>query len=97
MPSPVLWYVNVFVRDLACAVAFYRDVLGLKLRFADEQHGYASFDTGAVGIGLARIDPHDAAQAPLVGRHTGVGLGVRDLVSAHAELEAKGVRFTMPP
>lgn len=92
-----LWYVNVFVRDLARAVAFFRDTIGLPLRFQDEEHGYASFTPKGVPLGVARVDPNAAESESLVGRHTGIGFGVADLAAAHADLVAKGVRFTMPP
>jgi predicted enzyme related to lactoylglutathione lyase len=95
--SPRIWYVNVFVSDLARAVAFYRDELGLPLRFQDEKYGYASFANAGVGLGIARVDAGDPGSASLLGRHTGVAFGVPDLDAAHRELEAKGVRFTMPP
>jgi predicted enzyme related to lactoylglutathione lyase len=101
MEGPVheleLWYVNVFVSDLARAVAFYGDTLGLPLRFQDERFGYASFEPKGVRLGIARVDPVAPESASLLGRHTGVGLGVRDLRATHAALAAKGVRFTMPP
>lgn len=97
METPKLWYVNVFVTDLARSVEFYQKTLGLTLQFSDEKFGYASVDAGPVRIGLAQIDSKDAKQRALVGRQSGVGFGVRDLVVAHAELKAKGVVFTMEP
>ncbi len=97
MPTPKLWYVNVFVSDLARAVAFYRDVLGLPLQLHEEAHGYASFAPEGIRLGLARVAPGEPESAALVGRHTGVGFGVPDLDAAHRELVAKGVRFTMAP
>ena len=97
MKGPRLWYVNVFVHDLPRAVAFYRDVLGLPLQFEHAEFGYASFAPEGVRLGLARVDPGAPESASLVGRHTGVGLGVPDLVAAHDALNAKGVHFTMPP
>lgn len=97
MSGPRLWYVNVFVSDLARAVAFYRDVLGLPLQMEHAEFGYASFAPEGGRLGLARVDPGAPEAASLVGRHTGVGLGVADLDRAHRELAAKGVRFPMPP
>jgi predicted enzyme related to lactoylglutathione lyase len=97
MPTPRIWYVNVFVRDLGRAVAFYRDTLGLPLQFEDEKFGYASFAPEGVRFGVARVDPSAPGSAALVGRQTGVGFGVPDLDAAHRELEAKGVRFPMAP
>ncbi len=97
MQEPRIWYVNVFVSDLGRAIEFYGSTLGLALRHADREHGYASFDAGPVGLGLAQVRA-DSAEAPgLVGRHTGVGLGVADLAKAYEELRRRGVRFTMPP
>jgi predicted enzyme related to lactoylglutathione lyase len=97
MTPPRLWYVNVFVSDLARSVAFFRDQLGLPLAHEAEQHGYASFAPPGVRLGLARVAP-DSPEAPsLVGRHTGVGFGVPDLREAHGRLAAQGVRFPMPP
>src|SRR5436309_9108737 len=92
-----VWYVNIFVRDFDRAVDFYQRALGLPLKFRHDEFGYASFETGAAGLALARIDPNDATQTQLVGRHTGVGLGVPDIQAAYKELTGKGVKFTMPP
>lgn len=97
MQSPQLWYVNIFTTDLERAVGFYRDTLGLPLQFSDDAFGYASFEAGPVRLGVARIDPSAAESASLVGRHTGVGFGVRNLDETHQQLAAKRVRFTMPP
>jgi predicted enzyme related to lactoylglutathione lyase len=95
--EPRLWYVNVFVSDFERAVGFFQETLGLALQFADEKFGYASFAPGGVRFGVARVDADSPEQRALVGRQTGVGFGVPDLQAAHAELEAKGVRFTMAP
>lgn len=87
-------YVNVFVRDLARAIEFYRDRLGLDLEFASNEHGYASLSAGGVRLGLAVPGPD---QLELAGRHTGVGLEVDDLSAEHRRLLELGVEFTMPP
>jgi predicted enzyme related to lactoylglutathione lyase len=97
MPKLRLWYVNLFVRDLDRAVEFYQQKLGLPLRFRHDEFGYAAFATEGAGLSLARVDPAAVDAGELVGRHTGVGLGVPDIHSAHAELAARGVEFTMPP
>lgn len=87
-------YVNVFVRDLDRAVAFYQGTLGIDLQHASPEHGYAALSAGGVRLGLAVPGPADAE---LIGRHTGVGLTVVDLEAEHTRLTALGVRFTMPP
>jgi predicted enzyme related to lactoylglutathione lyase len=94
--TPRLWYVNVFVSDFDQAVDFYETKLGLPLKFRDEEFGYASFGTEGAGLALARVGPEDGAEQ-LVGRQTGVGLGVRDLKAAYEEMRSSGVEFTMPP
>lgn len=43
-------YVILYVKDLAAAVAYYRDVVGFDFRFS--QSGYAEFSTGATRFGL---------------------------------------------
>ncbi len=90
-------YVNVYVTDLTRSVAFYEKTLGLKVQFCDQKFGYASVAGGPIRMGLAQVDPKDGQGRALVGRHTGVGFGTRDLEAAHAQLAAKGVAFPMKP
>ena len=47
--------------------------------------------------GRSRVRHPRTDDANLVGRHTGVGFGVKDLTAAHRYLAAKGVDFWMPP
>ena len=89
-PEMRVAYVNVAVSDLDRAVAFFRDRVGLALKFSDADFGYAEFDTPGAGFAVAR-DPERA------GRHTGVGFAVEDLDVAHARLTESGVEFTRPP
>jgi catechol 2,3-dioxygenase-like lactoylglutathione lyase family enzyme len=92
-----VWYVNVFVSDLARSVAFFERKLGLSIVHGDPSHGYVGLSAGSIGIGLAEVSPDAPESAALLGRHTGIGFGVEDLVAEHARLEAAGVPFTMPP
>ena len=87
-----LSYVNVEVSNLDRSVAFFRDAVGLPLKFADGQFGYASFETPGAGFALAQ-----SPEGSVVGRHTGIGFMVEDLDAAHEELVAAGVDFTRPP
>lgn len=92
MTGLALGYVNLGVRDFARAVAFYRDTLGLSLKFADEAFKYAAFDAGTISfavVGSEAVRDSD--------HHTGIGFCVADVDAAHIALAAKGVRFTMPP
>lgn len=87
-------YVNVFVSDLPRALAFYRDVLGLECRGADEASGFATFAAGPVDLGLAEVGPE---QGELLERHSGVGFVVPDLEAEHRRLAEAGVVFPMLP
>lgn len=84
-----LTYVIKFVADMDRAVKFYRDMLELSLKF--ESPGWSEFATGETRLAL-----HPASAKNPAG---GVELGftVADVEKFHAEMIAKGVRFTMPP
>ena len=92
MPAISVAYVNVAVSDLQRAVAFFRDVIGLPLRFMDADFGYAAFNTGGASFAVVQ-----AQEGDVVGRHTGVGFMSENLDADHAELAGKGVEFTRPP
>ncbi|HEY5682033.1 MAG TPA: VOC family protein [Pseudomonadales bacterium] len=96
MPDLAIGYVNVFVSDFDTALAFYRDKLGLEVAMADEEFGYASFDTKGVGFAIAAVG-QDAEPAFAPGRHTGIGWGVESLDDAYETLRSTGVEFTAPP
>jgi catechol 2,3-dioxygenase-like lactoylglutathione lyase family enzyme len=95
------------VRLLACdfekVVAFYRDTLGLAIRFT-EPGVYAEFDTGAALLAvllrdmmaeaLNEVSPHDQAH-PL--QRPVVILSVEDVDAVHVTLRERGVEFLMPP
>lgn len=87
-----VWYATVFVKDFPRALAFYRDTLGLPLRFADESYGHASFATEGALFSLQKDD-----RAEFSGRHTGIGFGTKDLDAEYERLKSKGVRFTQSP
>ena len=89
-----LWYATVFVKDFPRALAFYRDTLGLPLRFADEAYGHASFASEGALFSLQRVE---GDQTSFSGRHTGIGFGTKDLDAEYARLKSLGVRFTQPP
>ena len=85
-------YVNLFVSDIDRAVEFYTSILGFELGFSDAEHGYASISAGSIQLGLAV-----GGSPELIGRHTGIGLGVDDLEAEHERLEKLGVVFESPP
>ena len=81
-------FVDVPVRDLERAVAFYRDVLELP----QNPHEPSEVETG--NVTLAIWEPEDqGVEFPASGAH-GIALRVADVAAARAELEAKGVEFS---
>ncbi len=82
-------YVIKFVADMDRAVKFYRDVLGLPLKF--QSPGWSEFLTGDTTLAL---HPSSAKNPPGA---VELGFGVADIEKFHQELTAKGVHFTMPP
>ena len=83
-----LTYAIKFVADMDRAVAFYRDELGLPLKFSSP--GWSEFDTGETKLAL---HPASAANPP---GSVELGLSVPDLEQFYA-MKARSVRFTMPP
>jgi lactoylglutathione lyase len=90
-------YAIVFVSDMKRSVAFYRDVIGLPLRF--ESPGWTEFATEGATLAL------HAADAPAVaahdGRHAGgqcrPGLSVADLDAFHQRMMSHDVRCVQAP
>lgn len=89
MQETQLKYVIKFVADIEKAVKFYRDVLGLKLKF--ESPGWSEFATGETTLAL-----HPASNKNPAGK-VELGFTVLDLETFYQEMSAKGVVFSMPP
>jgi lactoylglutathione lyase len=92
-------YVMVNVSDMGRSVAFYRDTLGLRLRF--ESPGWSEFETGATTLALHagnRAAGSDvASQAGPSAGTCSLGFSVPDLNGTYAQLRERGARFVMPP
>ena len=82
-------YVIQFVADMDRAVRFYRDVLGLTLRF--ESPGWSEFSTGETSLAL-----HPASSKSPAGS-VELGFNVSNLEAFYREMSAKGVQFSIPP
>jgi lactoylglutathione lyase len=82
-------YAIEFVADMDRAVKFYRDVLGLTLKF--QSPGWSEFSTGETSLGL-----HPASGKNPAGSIE-LGFSVANLGNFYQEMTAKGVQFTMPP
>jgi catechol 2,3-dioxygenase-like lactoylglutathione lyase family enzyme len=82
-------YVIKYVADMDKAVAFFRDRLGLDLRF--ESPHWTEFSTGETTLALhLASDSHPAGT-------TSVGFGVEEIDVFYAEALEAGVEFTAPP
>ena len=84
-----LHYVITFVADMDRAVEFYRDKLGLPLKF--QSPGWSEFLTGETTLAL-----HPASAKKPAGT-VKLGFNVPDLPNFYREMTAQGVEFTMPP
>ncbi len=87
--SARLTYVIKYVADMDRAVAFYRDTLGLPLKFASP--GWSEFITGETTLAL-----HEATSGSPAGTCE-LGFGVPDVEAFHREKAATGVEFPRPP
>jgi predicted enzyme related to lactoylglutathione lyase len=87
-----LGFFMVVVKDMDRSVAFYRDVLGLKVTF--QSPGWTALDAGNVNVGLhsesehLKVHPTESAQC---------GFYVDDIQKTVADLKAKAVHVLMPP
>ena len=101
----VLDHVGIAVKDLAAALAFYRDALGLDIEAPEEvpsQRVRAHFlPVGEAKLELLEATAPDSAIAKYVetrgpGLHH-ITLRVDDINAAVAQLKARGVEFDKPP
>jgi DNA-binding CsgD family transcriptional regulator/catechol 2,3-dioxygenase-like lactoylglutathione lyase family enzyme len=84
-----LGQVSLYVRDVARAEVFYRDVLGLRHHFTFGD--LAFFDLGGTRLYLHAVDEGTWRPGSIL------YLLVDDIGAAHAELGRRGVRFTGAP
>ena len=94
-------YSRIVVSDLKRSVAFYRDVLGIPLKFESEE--WAEFATLGTRLALkagsppvAAIPEKDADGQPVAGQ-VGIAFEVRNLDQVYQDLTARGVKFIQPP
>ena len=84
-----LAYAIHFVADMDRAVAFYRDTLGLPVKFVSPE--WREFATGDTTLAL-----HPASTENPAGT-THLGFRTDDVRAVHRELSAKGIEFTRQP
>ena len=81
--------IAVTVQDITRAVAFYRDVVGL--RFLFETGGMAFFDCGGTRLMLSQPEKPEAAHSSIIYYKTS------DIQATADAIGAKGVQFEAPP
>ena len=87
----------IYVSDMDRSVKFYRDIVGLKLRF--QSPDWSEFDVAGTTLALhGGAKPHSAgAEKEMRAATVGVGFSVSDLDARCAALKTQGVRFAMDP
>src|SRR5713101_4968335 len=92
-------YTMVVVSDMERSVAFYRDKLGIPLKF--QSPDWTEFQTGTTTLALHGGGvPQNAPPAGDPSKQAGtcsIGFNVEDVDKTYGELKAKGIHFVMPP
>jgi len=92
-------HVAIIVRDIEQALLFYRDTLGLTLKFTSP--GWTEFVTGTTTIALHVVggggeqSPTPQSLPPAGQAH--IGFMVDDLEATYEALKAQDVVFSLPP
>ncbi len=90
-------YIIVYVSDMKRSTVFYRDVLGLPLKFTSP--GWTEFNTGSTTLALHMTGGDKVLQhqgRPPAGQ-AHIGFIVDDIQSAYEALKAQVVFFSLPP
>ena len=84
-------YIMIPVRDLARSLAYYRDTLGLAVRFAGDE--FAFLDGGGVAVALRKAGD----LGPPTQNFIEVVFEVEDIDAAYESLRSRGVEFRIAP
>ena len=91
-------YTMVIVSEMARSVEFYRDRLGIPLKF--ESPEWTEFLTGATTLALHGGGIPRQSRGASADKDAGtcsIGFNVDDVDKTYQELKAKGINFVMPP
>jgi len=91
-------YVMVTVSSMSRSVDFYRDKLGLALKF--ESPEWTEFETGSTVLALhggGKLRPNMNEKTESLAGTCSIGFTVDNLEKKFEELNSKGVVFVMPP
>jgi len=83
-------FVSVPTRDLAAAMTFYGETLGLPRSMYMEGKPFAEFETGSLTLSVIEPDRMGLEYAP---NRNHIALHVDDVAATRSTLEARGVRF----
>lgn len=99
-------YTRLNVEDFQACKAFYRDVLGLSMKFEDDMDEYVEFDTGAACITLFNRqklgdfiagDEYNSLNYNPHSARVALSFQVADLDAAIAHLKSHNVEILNPP
>ncbi len=85
----------IYVSDMDRSTAFYRDTLGLPLKFTSP--GWTEFNNEGTTLALHRHVGGAMQKAQPAAGQASLVFVVADLAGAYATLQAEGVEFAMPP
>ncbi len=91
-------YVMIGVSNMDQSVEFYKDILGMPLKY--KTNDWTEFQTGTTTLALHLSKPRIAsttAQRELVAGTSSIGFNVTDVQKTYQELKSKNVRFVMEP
>jgi lactoylglutathione lyase len=92
-------YTMIVVSNMDRSLEFYRDKLGIPLKFQSPE--WTEFDTGATTLALHGGGvPDDRPPSGDPSKRAGacsIGFNVENVDKTYEELQAKGIRFVMPP
>ncbi|MDQ2937632.1 MAG: VOC family protein [Acidobacteriota bacterium] len=92
-------YTMVVVSDMSRSVEFYRDRLGITLKF--QSPDWTEFQTGTTTLALhgggTKSTTPPAGDPTKQAGSCSIGFNVADVDKTYEELKAKGITFVMPP
>jgi len=92
-------YTMIIVSDMDRSVEFYRDKLGIPLKFQSPE--WTEFQTGATTLALhgggVRQDHGPSGDPSKQAGTCSIGFNVEDVDKTFAELKARDINFVMPP
>jgi lactoylglutathione lyase len=91
-------YTMVIVSDMARSIEFYRDKLGIPLKF--ESPDWTEFQTGTTTLALhgggVKQESVQSDQSKFAGTCS-IGFNVENIDKTYEELKARDINFVMPP